>query len=333
MKIKIQKRWIGGKNPVFVIAEGGINHNGSVKLAKKIIEKAKNSGADAVKFQTFKAEDLVSPKSKTFKIFKKVELAYEDFSELSDYAKSQKIIFFSTPFSTEAVDLLQKIGVPAFKIASGDLTDIPLIKYAASKKKPMIISTGMANVNEIKDAVKSIQSKNKKIIIMHSNSSYPTPTNETNLLSIRYLTKKFCYPIGYSDNGKDMLVPIIAVALGAKIIEKHFTINRKLSGPDQKLSADPSDLKNLIENIRLVEKMFGKEEKKCQPSELENIIAARRSITAKLAIKKDTKIQKNLVGLNRPATGIPPKYLGKILGRKTKRRINAGQSIKWNDLR
>ena len=166
MKIKIQKKWVGEKNPVFVIAEGGINHNGSVKLAKKIIEKAKKSGADAVKFQTFRAVDLVSPKSKAFRIFKKVELTNENFAELADYAKSQKIIFLSTPFSNEAVDLLHKIGTPAFKIASGDLTDIPLVKYAASKKKPMIISTGMGNINEIKDAIKSIQRINNKIIIM-----------------------------------------------------------------------------------------------------------------------------------------------------------------------
>ncbi len=334
MKIKISNKWVGNNNPVFMIAEGGINHNGKLSFAKKIISKAKAAGADAVKFQTFKAEDLASSKSKYFKIFKKLELDFEEFGELSDCAKSQKIIFLSTPFSNDAVNYLHKINTPAFKIASGDLTNLPLIKHAASKKKPIILSTGMANPIEIRDAVKTIQStNNKKIILMHSVSSYPAPINETNLLSIKYLKEKYSYPIGYSDNGKDLAVPLVAVILGAKIIEKHFTLNKKMKGPDHKLSADPSDFENLVKNIRNSTKMLGNGIKKCQPSELENRINARRSITSKINIMKNEVIKNDMITLNRPANGISPKFLTRVIGKKSKKKISAGDSIKWNDLR
>jgi len=334
MKVRIRNREIGNNNPVYVIAEGGINHNGSVRIAKKIIFNAKISGADAIKFQTFRAEDLASPKSKFFKIFKKLELDEAEFGEISDYAKNQKITFFSTPFSKLAIDMLDRLNVPAFKIASGDLTNIPLIKYAASKKKPIIISTGMANIHEVRLAIRSIRLMgNQKILIMHSVSSYPTPIHEVNLFSMHYLKEKFPFPIGYSDNGKDTLVPVIAVALGAKIIEKHFTISRKLSGPDNKFSADPKDFQKMIDEIRKVEKMLGKFTKKCQPSELVNRIEARRSVTAKVTIEKGCKLTENMIGLARPAKGIQPKYYSVVLGKKTIKKINRGDSIQWNDLR
>ncbi len=333
MNIKIGKKWIGKEKPVFVIAEGGINHNGNVKIAKKLVLKAKEAGADAIKFQTFKALDLASPKSKYFKLFEKLELDYSDFEEIAEYAKNQEITFLSTPFSENAVDFLNKIGMPAFKIASGDLTNIPLIKYIASKKKPMIISSGLANITEVKEAVKTIRScKNNKIMIMHSVSSYPTPHSEANLKAILQLQKTFPYTIGYSDNGAENLVPVIAVAMGAKIIEKHFTINKKLSGPDHLLSADPSELNQIIKNIRLTESMLGDGIKKCQPSEKENLIAARRSITAKISIKKGTKISKEMLGIQRPATGIHPKNIDRIIGRIAKKNINEHESLKWEYL-
>ena len=333
MKIKISNKLVGNNNPIFIIAEGGINHNGKLSLAKKIISKAKAAGADAVKFQTFKAEDLASPKSKFFKIFKKLELDFEEFGELSDYAKNQNIIFLSTPFSFDAVNLLMQLKVPAFKIASGDLTNIPLIEYAASKKKPMIISTGMANETEIQQSINAIRkSGNKKIIIMHSVSAYPTPINEINLSVIKQLREKFKQPVGYSDNGSNLLVPVIAVASGADLIEKHFTINRKLSGPDQKLSTNPSDFKKLVKNIRLVEKMMGVNIKKCQTSEFGNKFAARRSITALTTIERGTKIDKKMLGLQRPASGLEPKYFSRVIGKRAKRKITKGESIKWNQI-
>jgi len=333
MKIKISNKLVGNNNPVFMIAEGGINHNGKLSLAKKIISKAKAAGADAVKFQTFKAEDLASPKSKFFKIFKKLELDFEEFGELADYAKNQNIIFLSTPFSFDAVNLLMQLKVPAFKIASGDLTNIPLVEYAASKKKPMIISTGMANETEIQQSINAIRKTgNKKIIIMHSVSAYPTPINEVNLSVIKQLREKFKQPVGYSDNGSNLLVPVIAVASGADLIEKHFTINRKLSGPDQKFSTNPSDFKKLVKNIRLVEMMMGVNIKKCQTSEFGNKFAARRSITALTTIERGTKIDKKMLGLQRPASGLEPKYFSRVIGKRAKRKITKGESIKWNQI-
>lgn len=308
---------MGQGSPVFIVAEAGINHNGDVKIAKNMIFNAKKAGADAIKFQTFEASDLCSVKSKYFKIFKELELDESDFGELSDYAKSLNMIFFSTPFSTKAVDVLHRLRVPAHKIASGDLTNLPLIKYAAAKKKPIIISTGMANLNEVGDAVKTIQSAgNKNIIIMHSVSAYPTPPEDANLKVIHTLSKKFLLPIGYSDNGSNMLVPLVSVALGARIIEKHFTINKKMKGPDHKLSSDSKEFSELIKKIRLLERMLGNGIKKCQQSEMKNRIYARRSITANMNIEKGTKITKTMIALKRPATGIEPKYFHTIIGKK-----------------
>lgn len=334
MRIKIRNKWIGEHFPVFIIAEAGINHNGNLEIAKKMITKAKECGADAIKFQTFKAEDLTSIKSKFFKIFKNLELSYSDFIELYYYAKKQNIIIFSSPFSFEAIDLLMKIKTPAFKIASGDLTNIPLIKYTASKKKPMIVSTGMSNIEEIKNALRTIQSQgNNKIIILHSVSAYPAPINEVNLQTIQLLKRKFHYPIGYSDNGSELLVPLIAVSNGAKVIEKHFTLDRKLKGPDHKLSADPQQFRILVNNIRSVEMMLGNGIKNCQPSEIENRVNARRSITANVTIPKGSKITQKMIGIKRPATGIEPKYFNEVLGKTATRTIKSEESLKWKDIR
>ena len=220
MKFKIGSKTVGKNFPAFIIAEAGINHNGKLQVAKQLIDAASRSDVDAIKFQTFKADDLTSSGSIYHKIFKKLELSDSDFGEISDYSRSKKIIFISTPFSNEAVDLLYKLKVPAFKIASGDLTDLPLIRYAASKKKPILLSTGMSYLPEIKTAIKEIlKTKNKKIGLFHSVSSYPTPYNETNLSAIYSMKSEFDYPIGFSDNGDDLLVPQVAVSLGAKLIE------------------------------------------------------------------------------------------------------------------
>ena len=211
MEIRIGTKIIGEKKPSFVIAEAGINHNGKLRIAKELVYKAKKCGSDAVKFQSFKAGDLASEKSPYFKLFKKLELTDEDYGELSDHSKSNGIIFIATPFSEQAVEMLHKLKVPAYKIASGDLTDLPLIKYASKKGKPMIISTGMGSFSEIKEAINTVKStNNKKMILLHSHSSYPTPPEEANLAVISTL-KKFGFHVGYSDNGGNQLVPIIAV--------------------------------------------------------------------------------------------------------------------------
>jgi len=334
MKIRISNKWIGNNQPVFVVAEAGINHNGNIKTAKKLILEAKKAGANAIKFQTFRAEDLTSHKSKFFNSFTKLELSDSNFKELAEYARKKGIIFFSTPFSEKAVELLSGMHVPAIKIASGDLTNISLIKYAASKMKVMIISTGMANMDETKTAVKAIESAgNKKIIIMHSVSSYPTPPVEVNLKAMLQLKKEFPYPIGFSDNGSDLFVPLTSVAVGAKIIEKHFTLNKKMIGLDHSFSANPTQLKELVKKTREIEKLLGDGKKRCQPSEFKNRINARRSITAIKTIQKGSKIRKDMVSMKRPATGIEPIYLGKVMGKVTRRKIKIHESLKWQQLR
>lgn len=333
MKIKIGNTWVGEKFPSYIVAECGINHNGNVKIAKQLVEKAKKCGANAVKFQTFKAEDLTSPLSKYYKIFKKLELDYNDFLEIYDYGKSEKISVFSTPFSIEAVNQLDRLQTPAFKIASGDLTYLELIHHAATKKKPIIISTGMANMKEVKDAINEVKkAKNNKIVLLHSVSAYPTPISQVNLKAMITLQKKFSMLTGFSDNGANQLVPIVAVALGAKLIEKHFTINKKMKGPDHKLSADPRELTEIVKNIRDMELMLGDGLKNYQYSEKENRIHARRSITAITDIPKNRIITSEMISIKRPATGIEPKYYQKIIGKTTNRKIRANDSIKWNYL-
>jgi N,N'-diacetyllegionaminate synthase len=333
VNIKISNKSIGDKFPTFTIAEAGINHNGNVKLAKKLIVKAKECGADSVKFQTFTADDLTTESSIYYKLFKKLELQDYEYEELSDYAKSNKIIFLSTPFSKNAVKLLSKIKIPAFKIASGDLTDFPLLEYIAKKNKPILLSTGMANIEEVNQAIKIIESQNnKKIIILHSVSGYPYPVNEANLKAIQTLSKNFHYDVGFSDNGNDQLIPLLAVSMGAKVIEKHFTLNKKMKGPDHAISADPVELKNLIKQIRLIEGIMGDGIKKCQKSELLTRKNARKSITLLQNLQKNSKLKENIVGVKRPGTGIEPKFMKKIIGKKVSRNLHVGRTLQWNDL-
>jgi N,N'-diacetyllegionaminate synthase len=333
MQIKIAKKKVGENSPTFIIAEAGINHNGDLNIAKKMIKKAKEAKVDAIKFQTFKADDLASPKSQYYKIFKNLEFSSSDFEKLATYAKNINLIFCSTPFSENAVDTLSKIKVPFFKIASGDLTHIPLIKYAASKRKPMLISTGMANMDEIKMAIKAIKSQgNNEIVILHSVSAYPTPPEETNLNAIKSLKKNFLYPIGYSDNGPGNTVPLTAVCLGAKVIEKHFTLDKKMKGPDQFFSGDPNEFKELVKKTREIEKILGDGVKKCQKLELSNLINARRSITTNMDIDKGVKISKEMISIKRPATGIHPMFINKVFGRKTRVKVKINESLKWQDL-
>jgi len=333
IKLKIGNKTISEKNKTYIIAEAGINHDGKLKNALKLVDSAKKSGADAIKFQTFQAQDLTSKKSKFFEIFKKLELSNDEFRKIKDYSDKREIEFLSTPFSLEAVDFLMELRVPAFKIASGDITNIPLIKYASSKKKPMIISTGMSEISEIKEAVKSIKyKKNNKIAILHSISAYPSPLDDVNLTAIKSLQKSFKNIIGFSDNGNEPLVPIIASALGAKIIEKHFTLNKNLKGPDHVISANPFEFTEMVNSIRKMEKILGNGIKKCQPSELLNLVEARRSITAKRDILSKEKITNETISIKRPATGIHPKFINKILGKTVKNRIKKDESVKWNQL-
>jgi len=245
--IEIDGKKIGVNQPTYFVAEGGLNHNGDIKLAKKLIDEAKDCGASAIKFQTYKTEEFVRKSNKYFPLFKQAQLSYEDFGELKDYAKSKKITFFSAPFDTDSADYLDKIGVPCFKIASSDLINIPLIRHIAKMNKPMIISTGLSIMHEIEEAVNyCLYEGNQNIALLHCIAHYPTLPEEANLDAIFTMRKKFGVPIGYSDNGESTLVDLVAVSLGANIIEKHFTLDKKLPGPDHSFSIDPLGLKTLI---------------------------------------------------------------------------------------
>ncbi len=331
--LEIDGKKIGPGYPTFFIAEAGLNHNGDIKLAKRLIDEAKNSGASAIKFQTFQTEKFVRKSNKYFDLFKQAQLSYEDFGELSDYAKTQEMTFFSAPFDIESANQLKKLGVPAFKIASSDLINVPLIKHVAKMNLPIIISTGLSIMKEVEEAVNyCLYQGNDKIALLHCIAHYPTIPEEANLDAITEMKNQFPYPVGYSDNGESTLVDIAAVSLGANLIEKHFTLDKKLPGPDHSFSITPSELKDLMAQIRQIEQIKGNGRKTPQPSELEGRFYIRTSITADVDIKQGEEITVDNVGVKRPADGIEPKFFDEILGRRVNKDIGADTAIHWNDL-
>ena len=346
VKIKIGNKLIGEGEPCFVIAEAGVNHNGDIKLAKRLIDVAKKAGGDAVKFQTFKAEDVVTKnvalaeyqkksiekKESQLKMLKKLELSYEDFKKLKKYADKKGIIFLSTPDTEEDAVFLKNL-VPAYKIGSGDLTNLPLLEKVAKKKKPIILSTGMATLNEVREAVRVVKKQgNNKIILLHCTTNYPCPLEEVNLRAMQTLKKEFDLPVGYSDHTLGMIVPITAVALGAQVLEKHFTLSRDSLGPDHKASLEPKELKEMVIAIRKAEKALGVGIKKPTKSEEKIKGDARKSIVAMINIPKNTKITENMLIIKRPGIGIEPKYLNKIVGKRARRDIKKDTLINFKDL-
>ena len=329
---KIDSNLIGGNN-TYVIAEGGLNHNGDIKIAKNLIESAKDCGADAIKFQTYKTQNFVRTTNQYFDVFKNVEFTFEQFEELYDFSKSVGITFFSTPFDNESANFLNNLDVPCFKIASSDLTNIPLIQNIAKFQKPMIISSGMATLNEIHDAVNCcLFEGNKNLSILHCVANYPAQPNEVNMNVISNLKKLFNFPIGYSDNGESTLVDIVAVSMGASIIEKHFTLDKNLEGPDHVFSIDPKGLKLLISQINEINEMKGDGLKIPQISELQNKMAIRKSISASKDLSQGTKLQESDLSIKRPADGIEPKYFKMILGKTLTTSIAKDSAINWSDI-
>ena len=335
MKIRIEDKLIGEEEPCFIIAEAGVNHNGSVELAKKLIDAAKDAGADAVKFQTFKTENVVvkdaqkaeyqketTGEGSQYEMIKKLELTEEDFRELADYAEKKDIMFLSSPFDKESVDLLHELDVPAFKVGSGEITNLPLLRYIAKKEKPIILSTGMSTLGEIEEALDVIRSEGvEDIILLHCVSNYPARIEDVNLRAMGTLKQAFKLPVGFSDHTLGITAPIAAVALGACVIEKHFTLDRNLPGPDHKASLEADELKEMVKAIREVEKALGDGIKRPTKEEEEIKKVARRSIVAKVDISKGAIITEDMLDVKRPGTGIEPKYLKFIIGRKTKEDI------------
>ncbi|MFC1926811.1 N-acetylneuraminate synthase [Chloroflexota bacterium] len=329
MKVKIADRLIGEGEPCFIIAEAGVNHNGDVRLAKKLVDIAKDAGVDAVKFQTFKAENVVTAEAEKaeyqkastnsggsqYEMIKKLELTRSDFGELFDYAEMKGIIFLSTPFDKESVDLLNELGVPAFKIGSGEMTNLPLIKHVAKKGKPVILSTGMSTLTEVEEALQVIKDEGTEdIILLHCVTAYPAEVEEVNLKAIETLRSAFKLPVGFSDHTTGISAAIAAVALGAVSVEKHFTLDKKLIGPDHKASLEPEELKQMVRAIREVEKAMGDGEKRSTETEEQIKKVARRSIVAGIDITQGTVITEEMLHIKRPGTGIQPKHLQKVIG-------------------
>jgi len=347
MKVKIANRLIGEGEPCFIIAEAGVNHNGDINLAKKLIHVAKDAGADAVKFQSFKAENVVTkkaPKAKyqeqttgfaesQYEMIKKLELSAGSFEELVLHTRKDGIIFLSTPFDNESVDLLDGLGVRAFKIASGEITNFPLIRYIAKKGKPVILSTGMSTLGEINEALQVIQSEGiKDIVLLHCVTAYPAKVEDVNLNAMETLRCEFKLPVGLSDHTIGITMPIAAVALSACVIEKHFTLDKNLPGPDHRASLEPEELKHMVQAIRDVEKALGGGIKRPTKEERENKKAARRSIVARVDIPEGAIIAGEMLAIKRPGIGIEPKHVERIVGAIAKANIRKDDRITWSKI-
>ena len=343
-KVRIADKLVGNGEPCFIVAEAGVNHNGEIRLAKKLIDAAKSAGADAIKFQAFKTERLVTltaakapyqkertGKGSQYDMLKKLELSLDDLEVLSKYAKKKGIILFFTPYDEGNVDLLDKMGVPAFKIASCDITNLPLLEHIAKKKRPILLSTGMSTMGEIGEALRTIyKTGNKNVVLLQCTSDYPPKIEDANLRVIQTLKKVFKVQVGYSDHTIGIYSPIAAVALGASIIEKHFTLDKNLPGPDHKMSLEPAELKEMIKAIRQVEKALGGLEKKPTESEEKMKKVMRKSVVAKVDITKGTTILKDMLTVKRPGIGVEPKYFTKIIGHKAKKDIKKDEVITWD---
>lgn len=332
MKIKIKNKLIGPKEPCFVIAEAGVNHNGDFKLAKKLIDKAAIAGADAVKFQTFKAEKLVTRKAESqYAMLKKLELKDKLHKPLFDYAKKKGLIFISTPFDEDSIDFLDKLGVAVFKVGSSDTNNIPYLIKMAKKQKPIILSTGMSNMREIKESVDTILKYNKKLVVLHCTTGYPCPYDQVDLRAMKTMRKKLGTLIGYSDHTNGLEVPVAAVALGANVIEKHFTLSRKMKGPDHKASLEPNELKHMVKQIRNIKKALGRSKKVVTEAAKKYITVAKKSMVANHNIRRGEKFTKHNIGIKRPGTGLKPREYFNVLGKKAKKDIKADKLIKKTD--
>lgn len=318
-------------NKTFIIAEAGVNHNGDIKLAKKLIDVASEAGADAVKFQTFKSEKVVSKyaqkavyqKQNTdsnesqLEMIKKLELDITAHKELIDYCKKKNIMFLSTPFDHDSIELLNNLGLEIFKIPSGEITNLPYLRHIGRLRKKVIMSTGMADLGEIEDAL-DILIKNgtikENITVLHATTEYPAPYEDVNLLAMQTIAKSFGVKVGYSDHTPGIEVPVAAVVLGATVIEKHFTLDKNMEGPDHKASLEPDELFAMVKAIRNIEKALGNGIKKPRQSELKNMPIARKSIVAAKPIKKGEIFTSENITVKRPGSGISPMRWDEILG-------------------
>lgn len=331
---------------ILIIAEAGVNHNGSVETAKKMVDAASAAGADAVKFQTFRAEKLVSrtaPKAEYQKkttdaaesqldMIKKLELDEKAHEDLMAYCRKKGIVFLSTPFDLESVDLLEKLGLDTFKIPSGEITNLPYLRKIGCLNKQVILSTGMADLGEVEDAVDVLAAagtSKEHITLLHCNTEYPTPFEDVNLSAMLTLREAFRTAVGYSDHTPGIEIAIAAAALGATIIEKHFTLDRNMEGPDHKASIEPDELRAMVQAIRNVEKAMGNGTKKASPSESRNMMIARKSIVAARDIKQGEVFSAENLTVKRPGGGISPMEWDRLLGRKAVKDFRQDEFVEW----
>ncbi len=326
---------------VFIIAEAGVNHNGSIELALKLVDAAKEAGADCIKFQTFKSEKLVSRNaqkaayqkaatgdSSQQEMLKKLELSYDAFMQLKDYCDSKGICFLSTPFDPDSIDFLNTIDMPFWKIPSGEVTNLPYLTALAKTGKPVVMSTGMCSMEEIAAAIRVLRENGaKEIRLLHCNTEYPTPFEDVNLRAMETMRNAFGLEVGYSDHTRGIEVPIAAVAMGAAIIEKHFTLDRNMEGPDHKASLEPDELKTMVSSIRHIEKALGTGEKTPSPSERKNMAVARKSIVAATDIRKGEILTETNLTVKRPGSGISPMRWWEVLGTAAKRDFREDEQI------
>jgi N-acetylneuraminate synthase/N,N'-diacetyllegionaminate synthase len=342
--ICIGQRTVGSSSKVFVVAEIGINHDGSLEQAHKLVDAAADAGADAVKFQTFRADRLMAPVEARFaqqepgaesayQLFRRLELSREAHEQLKAHADARGVVFLSTPFDEESADFLDQLGVPAFKIASSDITHTPLLRRVATKRKPVLLSTGMSYLGEVSDAILALKSAGaKEILLLHCVSLYPAPPETLNLRSIETMRNHFGLPVGYSDHCEGFILPLAAVALGAVLLEKHFTLSRDLPGPDHKVSMEPAELRILVQYLQDVEASLGDGRKHPASAEEENRKLSRRSISVTADIRAYEVIAPWMLAVKRPGTGLEPRQLESVIGMRARRNISKNSILQWEDL-
>ena len=333
---------------VYIIAEAGVNHNGDIETAKKMVSAAKQAGCDCVKFQTFRSELLVTKQASKanyqihntgnnnsqYEMLKALELEEKDFLSLKEYCLTIGIDFLSTPFDGQSAEFLKNLGMTCWKLPSGEITNEPLLKQIGSYSQRVILSTGMSTLEEVQDAVTWLQeSGTKDITLLHCTSNYPTPAKDVNMRAMQTLHQHFGLPVGYSDHTEGIDIPIMAVSLGATIIEKHFTLNKGMPGPDHKASLEPDELKQMVDSIRRVELAFGTGEKAPTQAELSTRIAARKSIVLAKDIPPNHTLTAEDFIMKRPGNGLPPSCLSYLIGKRSKQSMHQDDLISLDDLK
>lgn len=330
-KIKIGERWVGDGQPTFIIAEAGSNHDRNLEQARRLIAAAAKSGADAVKFQLFTADDLYSPDSPVYAAVKSVELPPEWLPELARCASDQGIMFLASPFSRAAIDALDAVNAPAYKWASSETTKLDLLKYAAARRKPILLSTGMCDLADVHEAIEVIRSEgNPDIVLLQCSALYPAPPDQAHLRAMDTLRAAFQLPAGFSDHTLGIAIPVAAVARGACLVEKHLTLDRSLPGPDHGYAMEPAGFKSMVEAIRATEQALGSPVKTMLPDE--GRYARRDSLRAARDIAAGETFTPEMVAVQRPGDGLRPRFVNAVMGRTARRSLAKGEALTWEDI-